>query len=166
MDTEEEGVVSVGETSATAPAAAPPPVLDAAVLTGQLRDLIGRIPAAGEDASRRAPLSALAGAAGAALKSGALAAAAAAIGRLRIALANPAVSPGTASASDGARIADTAAGGTAGAVAYGKARLIWISTRNKVIGDIDKVMEGLRAGGADVGLGDDLAVRFIPTPTV
>ena len=184
-DTEEEDVASGGEASATAPVtAAPseaarpapaggpaprvapppppaPPALDGAVLMGQLRDLIGRIPAAaGDDASRKAALSALAGAAGAGLKSGDLAAAAEAIGKLRAALAAPAASPGTAPASDGARIADAAAGGTAGAVAYGKARLIWISTRKKVIGDIDKVMEGLRAGYADEDLGDDLAVQF------
>ena len=118
-----------------------------------MRELIGRIPAAaGEDAARKASLSALAGTAGAAIKTNDLPAAADAIGKLRGAIAAP--------STDRARTAEAAAGGTTGAVAYGKARLIWISTRKKVIGDIDKVMEGLRVGYADEALGDDLAAQF------
>jgi hypothetical protein len=146
---------------ATVPAAAtpaasvpppPPPLNAAANLMTQLRELIGRVgQATGE---RKAMMAKLAGAASEAIKANDPTRAAEAIGQLRAALATPVNSQAAA--------APTTNGSPAGPVAYGKARLIWLSTRKKVMGDIDRLMEALRThySEEETGLGDDIAGQF------
>jgi hypothetical protein len=141
-------------TPETATTSAPPP--DAAGLTARLRDLIGQIgPAAGDDAARKAELVKLAGAANEAIKANDVARAEEAVRQLLAALSAPVTT----------RKAPAADASPAGPVAYGKARLIWLSTRKKVVGDIDRLMQALRAHYAqeDAGFGDDIAAQFTDT---
>ncbi len=169
LEDEPEDEAEAHEAAAEAPATAPPPppppapppqatpAPDAATLTAQLRTLIGQVPAAaGDDTARKANFAKLAAAAGAQLKAANLPAAAEAIAHFRTALAVPA----TSAPDNAANIAAAAAGGTAGAVAYGKARLIWLSTRRKIAGDIEMVLEAIRADYADEGLDNEIGAEF------
>jgi hypothetical protein len=144
-----------GQAAASAPseAAPPTPMFDPAALTEQLRGLLGQISgAAGNDAARKADLVKLAGAANVELKAGRLDAAAEAIARLRAQLSTP--------ADAGARAAAAASGATAGVVALGKARLIWRATREKMVSQIDRLAQELRADYADEGFGEEIADAF------
>jgi hypothetical protein len=139
------------------PTDAPPPPAafahDEAGLMQQLRELIGRIPqVTATDPVKKAELTKVAMEAGNDIKLGKLDAAADALVRLRAALET-----GTGAA---ARAAEPAADSSAGAVAYGKARLTWMATRRKVLADVDRLTALLQADYADEGLAETIVDQF------